>query len=78
MVVFEAPMLLAMLMLQAVPAPPAARPDRRCEDSRTTEGFDCCFHLARWNSQVPLTPILLPSAQTRTDDERTTRDVTKR
>lgn len=78
MVVFEAPMLLAMLMLQAAPAKPVARPYGRCGASRTTEGFDCCFRLARWNGQAPLTPILLPSAQTRTDDERTTRDVTKR
>ena len=78
MVLFEAPTLLALLLLQTVPAPPATPASVGCGRSRAQEGFDCCLHLALRSSADPFLLTQPPSAQPEADNERTIEDAPKR
>jgi hypothetical protein len=78
MVLFEAPTILALLLLQRVPAPPANPASPGCARSRVSNGFDCCLHLTLRSSADPSLLTQPPSAQPQVDDERTIEDDPKR
>jgi hypothetical protein len=78
MVLFEAPTLLALLLLQMVPAPPATPASAGCGRLRAPNGFDCCLHLTLRSSTNPSLLTQPPSAQPQADDERTTENDPKR
>jgi hypothetical protein len=74
---FEAPTLLALLLLQTVPPPPATPAGAGCGRSRALDGFDCCLHLTLRSSANPFLLNQPPSAQPQADDERTIEDAAK-
>jgi hypothetical protein len=78
MVLFKAPTMLMLLLLQTVAAPPATPTSPGCAGSRAPNGFDCCLHLALRSSANPFILTQPPSAQPQIDDERTIEDDPKR
>ena len=78
MVLFEAPTVLALLLLKTVAAPPATPASAGCGRSRAPNGLDFCLHLTLRSSANPFLLTQPPPAQPQVDDERTIEDDPKR
>jgi hypothetical protein len=82
MLMFDAPLLLAAVILQTVPAPPAAPHISQCGAPTGANSHpplaDCCVHRAGWSVRTSGTPDRSPSAHHAAQDERTRDDVATR